>query len=501
MNKLTTAVTALSTIVVGGIIYFLTPNFGVDYTKKPAVQRVSVTERIVLPKSQSSQFTWQSNLDNATNPNPTAIDYIFPYTLCNKATYQSTVNTTSHTRTSNKPELREFLQEQIGKTNQLLKKDIPNPVTFFAPASSCQKELTQKILTAEVQYQGLASDDNSDRGLSSIFSPDDTNINTAIKRDKKIAKEIIQLTKNQPDVKIVAIKPAESNLSPDDIKLLLKKQYPFGNDFERQEIMAQISMIDRKVLKNSELENIMIIHRGVKVSVVQQIQTQQVISFPAPVALTPLLLLVPTIRISTFSFVRVLVTSGIYVINSFARIGISVLSQLIQSLLFILRLIALILKKLGQKISKLAYKATKVLVRSIYFIVITLKQKSNSNALKKEKLSKASENLDPNQYGVSPEAVTSSFKNFGYNVESLIIKGNSIIHVIIYNSCAFITSKPNDQEYSKLFSLPFVPRVQLLIHFKKCDQYTKLMSYVIESNEKKSSLYETEKIKVQIIKQ
>jgi hypothetical protein len=504
MNKLTTAVTALSTMVVGGIVYFLTPNFGIDYTKKPAVSPVSLTERIVLPKSQSSQFTWQNNLDKAFKPNPTLMDYIFPYTFCNQVFYESTINTTSHTRTSNKSELREFLQDQIGKTNQLLKKDIPTPKTFFAPATSCTKPLEQKIISAEVQYQGLASDDNSDRGLDSIFSPDSVNLNTAVKRDKKIAKEIIQLTKNQPDVKIVALKPAESNLTPDDIKLLLKKQYPFGNDFERQEIMAQISMIDRKMLNNSELQDIMALHRGVKVSVLQKIHTEQVVSFPAPLALSPLLLLVPTVRISTFSFIRVIVTSSIYVINTIARFGIFLLSKLMQLLALLLRLVAFLLKKLKQKLTKLLLKALK------NSIIVTRK------LLRKTAIELSKTPLRLNKFQVvigkalntKPLTIvmimlspfTIGFNKVNNSTKVLLIKTQSVVHLFIYNGCALISQKPNDEEYQKVFQLPFTPKVQVLIHFKKCDQYNNLTKYVIKPTIQKSSFYETEKIMVQIIK-
>ena len=363
MNKLSTAITALSTIVFGGIVYFLTPNFGVDYSKKPEVEPVLITKRIVLPKSQASLFTWQNNWDKSIVPNPTLVDYIFPFTLCNQITYQSTIDTTSHTRTSDRSELKEFLQEQIGKTNQLLKKDIPIAISYFTPATSCSKPLDQKILTAEVQYQGLASDDNSDRGESSIFSPDGVNINTAIKRDKKITKEIIQLTKNQPTVKITAIKPAESNLTPDDIKLLLKKKYPFGNDFERQEIMAQISMIDRKMMSNAQLQDLMAIHRGVKVSVLQKIQTQQVVSVPAPLALTPMVLLVPTVRIHTFSFIRVLFTTAVYVINSVARLGILIIDRILELLVVILKILLKYLKRLAKKGAYALYKALKKTIR------------------------------------------------------------------------------------------------------------------------------------------
>jgi hypothetical protein len=492
MNKLTSSVLGLSAAIIGGVVYFLTPQFGTDYTKKPTVPVITLTERIVLPKSVKSEFDWQNNLDKAFNPTPTFMDYLFPYTLCNKATIQKDINTTTHRKTTNNLELRAYLQEQISITNQFKKSDIDKPESYFPNATSCTKELEHKLLTSEVKYQGLASDDNSDRGPDSLFSEDNVNLGVAVKRDKKITKEIMQLAKANPDVKITALPPSESNLSQDNIKLLLKKQYPFGNDFERQEIMSAISMLDRKVLNNSELSDIMALHRGVKVSVLQKIQTQQVISYPAPIGFSPLLLIVPTVRIATFSFVRIVVTSGIYVINSFARIGFFIFGQLMRILSVFLRLVLRLIKKTGKTAPKLLGLSAKALVQTFNQLVLMV----SSSPKGMQELPKNTNSTTSNSAKGAKGLLVKSKGFFYLLTHGMMIKTQCFSHLFIYNTCAVITRKPQGQEYEKTFNLP---TVKVVILFKKPEQYNNITNYT-QAKAKPRSFYESEQLLVKIQK-
>jgi hypothetical protein len=497
MNKLTSSVLGLSAAIIGGVVYFLTPQFGIDYTKKPSLPAVLLTERIVLPKSAKSELTWQNNLDKAINPNPTLMDHIFPYSLCNQVTYEKSISTITHRKTSNKPELRAYLQDQIGITNQLKKTDIDLPKSYFPLATSCEKPLEHKILTAEVQYQGLASDDNSDRGSDSIFSPDDVNLSVAVKRDKKITKEIIQLTKTQPDVKITALPPSESNLSQDNIKLLLRKQYPLGTDFERQEIMSAISMLDRKMMTNNELSDIVALHRGVRISVLQKIQTQQVITFPAPIGLSPLLLLVPTVRVASFSFVRVVVTSCIYILNSIARLGLFIIGQLIRILYAALRLLVRLLKKLKKIASKLAIKSLRFTAKLLVLTYNKLVQLISKNRNETNLTPNTNQNItakDTNGFKVMILKTSSFYYLLANNI---IVKTQCFSDLFIYNTCAVITRKPQGQEFEKTYTLP---TVKVVILFKKSDPYNNLTYYTRLPKNKPDSVYETEKLLVQIQK-
>jgi hypothetical protein len=348
MKKILASFAVLGTSIAAGLALMLTPNFGINFAKKPEPIAVSLLETSKEERNSSSTFDWQNNIDKKINPKPELVDYLFPFSLCKTITYSNDLSKTQWDTTSYDNRITEKVEEEINSSSDFDKTIVKSPKNYVETTQQCRKEIDNKVIGTNISFQALASDDDSDRGAESIFAPDDVNTRKAEIRDKKIKQIIEKIKVDKPNIIFSYSKPIESVITEQEAKLIINKEYPLGTSLEKEEIISVMRLIDSGAKTNKNISNILARHRGVKITTTKQLQTQQIVTFPAPVGFSPLLLLLPPVRITTFAFVRVVLASNIYLINRVLQLGFFTISKLLSLGIYSLRLLKIWLKKFGR---------------------------------------------------------------------------------------------------------------------------------------------------------
>jgi hypothetical protein len=348
MRNVTRALASVTSGLVVGLMYFLSPMYGnSNYNKAPEKVIYSLSEEQIEHQATENKFTWQWNLDPSINPEPKFEDYLMPISLCNKVTDTNKTSGQVYGKTSSKTLINGQIARAIKDATDYSRVPIQPAWNPIKTVPSCNIDPQHKVVQALIEAKAQASDDNYDLGPESIFRKDKPNLETAQSRDIKIAKALEGLNSYNSDVvKIVKLPPEEVQFRQDYINQLLEKQYPMGTKLERLEILSKINQSDRRVIKDGNLENLISQNRGLSISTTKMVETQHVLTIPAPVGLTPMLLLVPSVRIASFQTVRVVFTTGLFTFNRLTYLGLHLLRQFAQLSLYSLRLLRIALKKL-----------------------------------------------------------------------------------------------------------------------------------------------------------
>ncbi len=347
MSNFSKALSSLTIGLVGGLLYFISPFYGEDKSVKPVKEDFGLRTESVHEKGSDNKFSWQWNLDPKVNPEPNFIDYIMPLSICNTVTYHSEANLSQFGKVVSTDVVKAQIATQVKNATDYSKVPIKEPRNLIQNVPSCNNNASHRVKEAKIEIQAMASDENNDRGFESVFNPDQPNLQKAVSRDALILKAIESIKTYKSDIVTISkLPPEEVKFRDEYIKQLLEKNYPMGTDLERMEILSKINQSDSKIIKDQSLKNLIAQHRGYKVTTTKQIDTQQVVSIPTPVGLTPLLLLVPSVRIATFQSVRIVFTTGLFTVNAFSRLTLHLLSQVAQLSIYALRLVRVLIRKM-----------------------------------------------------------------------------------------------------------------------------------------------------------
>jgi hypothetical protein len=393
--RIKTAIASVTSGLVIGLMYFLSPLYGSEYNKNPDKVLYSLSEEQIKHTGSESKFTWQWNLDRNINPEPKFEDYLMPISLCNKVTEKHTTNGQLYGKTSNKTMINGLIATGVKGATDYTKVPIKQAWNPLQSIPSCNIDPEHKVVNAIVEVQARASDDNFDLGSESIFRKDKPNQETAQSRDIKISKAIEGLTTYNSDVvKVIKLDPEEVQFRQEYINQLLEKQFPMGTKLERLEILSKINQSDKQVIKDPNLENLIAQHRGMSVSTTKFVETQQVLTIPAPVGMSPMLLLVPSVRIASFQAVRVVFTSGLFVFNRLTFLGLHLLRQFAQLSIYSLRLLRIALRKLIRKAKKDTYNSGVWAVDSYQDCLTNLAQKIRESRVQTYLLNRQTRNIN-----------------------------------------------------------------------------------------------------------
>lgn len=352
MNNLRNTFGVIAILFLGGFGTLLSSKFGRDYSQVPAqteIPLITKTEKVI---SETPDFSWQANILNGTNPNPTLTDWMFGATLCNTKTIEVEQTQTKYTSTTSTERLEGKLSDQASIGVAISSYTLPEPTTTLAQAKSCQLTTTHKVLKAVVAATPVASDENNDRSpdpsFMSINSLDKENIEIATIRQAKIAKAIETIkAKSDPRVSFEVGPPTESQLTVQQVQAVLNTEYPlYNSNATRGDIISTINLIDNGNLNQENLKRILAQHRGAKIQVTKLGQVQQIQSIPIPTGLAPLAFLAPPVRAASFSLTRMVFQTNVYIFNRLVTLTIFCLDSLAAILHYSFRLFKITMRKL-----------------------------------------------------------------------------------------------------------------------------------------------------------
>ncbi|MGL4757764.1 MAG: hypothetical protein ACRCXZ_00370 [Patescibacteria group bacterium] len=363
MNKLKLNVTLGSSIrvillgILGGVLYFLSPIYGVDYSAKPKQKDFGTSTETIKGRKKANDISIQWNLDLNKNPKPTLEEIIMPVSICSTTTHTDQTEEMAYEKTSDSNALKDVIQNKVNNA-QTYPESLNRPEwSMSSLGEKCKLPTNNKVAEAKLETQGLASDE-SPRGFTSIFESDLANIETAQVRNKKVSNILSEINIPTGSVlKIAAQKAEEKQFEPGNVKQLLEREFPMGKDLERLEILSKIAQSDGQYTNDQNLRNLLNQHRGVKISTVKEVQTQQIVTLPAPIAMTPLFLLVPSVRVATFSSVRIVFSASLFVFNRLTQLAIFLLEKFSQLSVFLLRVLRIALRNLRRKTKQLIAKS------------------------------------------------------------------------------------------------------------------------------------------------
>lgn len=340
---------ALTSFYIIGIITAFSPFWGVDYSEKPDQIKYSTSNEKIEPNGSKNKYTWQVNFNlPKTNEKLDLAHTIFPLSICKKVTYTDKQTISSYQPTNNKKNLKDYVLKEIELKDSILNSLIRPGKNYIPQTNNCNSDINNKVVNTLITFKGLASDENPDRGFSSIFEEDEGNLKTASIREEKFKKILEKIQKENPNLQFKAENAEESKLTEDQVKTVLQKNFTFGSDEEREEILSAISLIDSGILKDVDLQNLLNLHRGVRINTVKDIQTEQLVTYPVPLGLTPLLLLVRSIRMTVFSFARVNIATFTYLVNRFVKLLIFLIKRLYLSVIYSSRVARIMLKRFAK---------------------------------------------------------------------------------------------------------------------------------------------------------
>lgn len=340
--------------LITGVAYFLSPLYGVDYSQKPKDQEFKSESSDIKAIKSFQQLSLQWNLDPTINPNPTFEDYIAPISVCATVTHIDEQNTESYGATSKPEELKKLIESNISKANVFPESQIRPQWSATSAIPSCEIKPNHLIQQSKITTQAITSDENIDGGPESLFKEDPKNLEIAKLRDVKIKTALGSINNVNPEIiSITELPPIERKFSESAIKALLNKEYPLGKEVEKLEILSKINLVDKGYIDDPKVKEILNQYRGIKIQTIKEIHTDQIISIPTPVGLTPLLLLIPSVRMGTFQTVRFAFTTTLFAFNKICLLVQLITEQLLTLSIYLLRRLRIYLRELRRAIKKL----------------------------------------------------------------------------------------------------------------------------------------------------